>query len=396
MGNLRHGASVHRIGRAVDRTTKEKDQCRFGSSDSSGIGQSVTSQIAPRVIGTGTALPANYVNQEQLSARLRELWERRYSDLRRFDKIQGALGISGRHLALPIEEYVPLDTFAKTNDAWMRVAPEVGVEAARAALERAGLKPRDIDHLFFVTVTGIAVPSIDTRVISALGMRKEIKRTPIFGLGCVAGAAGTARAADYIRAYPSEVAMLLSIELCSLTLQREDLSIANIIASGLFGDGAAAMLIGGSDRETKPGPQVVATRSLVFPNTEEILGWEIVDSGFKIVLSSKLTDLVNTHILREVDSFLAAQDIDRSRIKHWIAHAGGPKVLQTLEGALSLPEAALARSWRSLQSVGNLSSASIMFILDELLEDAVATPGDYGMIIGMGPGFSVELVLLKW
>ena len=198
-------------------------------------------------------------------------------------------------------------------------------------------------------------------------------------VGSFAGAAGTARAADYIRAYPSEVAMLLSVELCSLTLQREDLSIANIVASGLFGDGAAAMLIGGN-ANAEAGPQVQATRSLVFPNTEEILGWEIVDSGFKIVLSSKLTDLVRDNILDEVDSFLATQKIERSDIKHWIAHAGGPKVLETLEGALTLPEGALDRSWRSLQSVGNLSSASIMFILDELLEDNEAAPGDYGLI----------------
>src|SRR5258705_9027391 len=170
----------------------------------------------------------------------------------------------------------------------MRVAPEVGTAAAQAALERAGLKPRDVDHLFFVTVTGIAVPSIDTGVISALGMRKEIKRAPIFGLGCVAGAAGTARAADYIRAYPSEVAMLLSVELCSLTLQREDLSIANIVASGLFGDGAAAMLMSGDKTDSAgKGPRVVAATSVFYPNTERVMGWDFVDTGFKVVLSAK-------------------------------------------------------------------------------------------------------------
>ena len=354
------------------------------------------SENTPRVIGTGTALPGNYVDQERLTARLRELWAARYSDLRRFDQIQSALGITGRHLALPIEEYIPLDTFAKANEAWMRVAPEIGASAARAALERAGLEPRDVDHLFFVTVTGIAVPSIDTRVISALGMRKDVKRTPIFGLGCVAGATGTARAADYIRAFPSEVAMLLSIELCSLTLQRNDLSIANIIASGLFGDGSAAMVLGGGNRVGAGGPQIVATRSLVFPNTEAILGWEIVDTGFKIVLSSKLTDLVSAHIQEEVDSFLSAQDLEISHIRHWIAHAGGPKVLKTLEDALTLPEGALARSWRSLETVGNLSSASVMFTLADLMDSGAAGPGDYGMMIGMGPGFSVELVLMKW
>lgn len=354
----------------------------------------MTSENSPRVIGTGTALPDNYVNQYQLTARLRELWAERYSDLRRFDQIQAALGISGRHIALPMEEYVPLDTFAKSNRAWTKIAPEIGVRAARAALKQANLEPTDVDHLFFVTVTGIAVPSIDTRIISALGMRNDVKRTPIFGLGCVAGAAGTARAADYIRAYPSEVAMLLSIELCSLTLQREDLSIANIVASGLFGDGAAAILFGSDGRAA--GPRIIATRSLVFPNTEEILGWEIVESGFKIVLSSKLTDLVETHIRGEVDSFLAKEGLERLHIRHWIAHAGGPKVLRSLEASLELPQNALARSWNSLQSVGNLSSASVMFTLAGLLDENVAEAGDYGLMIGMGPGFSVELVLLKW
>ncbi|MDO8431556.1 MAG: 3-oxoacyl-[acyl-carrier-protein] synthase III C-terminal domain-containing protein [Candidatus Binatus sp.] len=356
----------------------------------------MNSEIAPRLIGAGTALPPNYVDQEHLTARLRELWQARYSDLRRFDQIQGALGITGRHLALPIEAYIPLDTFAKTNRAWMRVAPEVGTAAARAALNRAGLEPRDVDHLFFVTVTGIATPSIDTRVISALGMRKDVKRTPIFGLGCVAGATGMARTSDYVRAFPNDVSMLLSIELCSLTLQREDLSIANIIASGLFGDGSAAMIFSGNDRAGGKGPQVIATRSLLFPNTEEILGWEVVDSGFKIVLSSKLTDLVAAHIRDEVDSFLAAQNLERANIRHWIAHAGGPKVLRTVESSLELPEGALARSWKSLESVGNLSSASVMFTLTDLIDEGAADPGDYGMVIGMGPGFSVELVLLKW
>ena len=358
--------------------------------------QQMNSEIAPRLIGAGTALPPNYVDQEHITARLRELWERRYSDLRRFDQIQGALGITGRHLALPIEAYIPLDTFAKTNNAWMRVAPEVGTAAARVALDRAGLEPRDVDHLFFVTVTGIATPSIDTRVISALGMRKDVKRTPIFGLGCVAGATGMARTSDYVRAFPSEISMLLSIELCSLTLQREDLSIANIIASGLFGDGSAAMIFSGNDRAGATGPQVIATRSLLFPNTEEILGWEVVDSGFKIVLSSKLTDLVSAHIREEVDSFLAIQNLERPNIRHWIAHAGGPKVLRCVESSLELPEGALARSWRSLESVGNLSSASVMFTLTDLIDEGAAEPGDYGMVIGMGPGFSVELVLLKW
>ncbi|MGO9606165.1 MAG: type III polyketide synthase [Candidatus Binataceae bacterium] len=353
--------------------------------------------LSPAILSAASALPTNYVDQDLLTAALRELWSRRHSDVRRFDQIQHSLGIRGRYLALPISEYPPLDTFASTNDAWIRVAPELGRSAVSTALDRAGLSPSDVDHLFFVTVTGIATPSIDTRIISALGMKQNVKRTPIFGLGCVAGAAGLARATDYVRAFPDEVAVLLSVELCSLTLQRDDLSVANIIASGLFGDGAAAAVIGGGARtSTAASPRVIATRSILYPGTEDILGWDLVEGGFKIVLSARLSNLIGENIEGEVDTFLAAHGLERTAIRHWIAHTGGPKVLESLERSLTLPEGALARSWRSLGEMGNLSSASVLFILEDLLRAEVAQPGEYGLMIGMGPGFSIEIVLLGW
>jgi alkylresorcinol/alkylpyrone synthase len=189
--------------------------------------------------------------------------------------------------------------------------------------------------------------------------------------------------------------VLLAVELCSLTLQREDLSIANIIASGLFGDGAAAMVMSGS-KAGGQGPRVIATASVFYPNTERVMGWDFVDTGFKIVLSAKVPDVVTAHVRRDVDGFLEAQGLDRSQIKHWVAHTGGPKVLKAFESALELPPAALARSWNSLREVGNLSSASVLFVLDELLESGDAKAGDYGLLMAMGPGFCAELVLLKW
>lgn len=352
--------------------------------------------ISPAILSAARALPHNYVEQEKLTSRLRELWSRNHSDLRRFDQIQESLGIKGRYLALPMADYPPLDTFASTNDAWIRVAPELGRSAVATALERAGVAPRDVDHLFFVTVTGIATPSIDTRVIAALGMKPNVKRTPIFGLGCVAGAAGLSRATDYVRAFPNEIAVLMSIELCSLTLQREDLSIANIIASGLFGDGAAAAVVGNGERRRSKAPRVIATRSILYPGTEDLLGWDLVNSGFKIVLSGRLANMIAENIGGEVDSFLAENCLQRSSIRHWIAHTGGPKVLQALEGALRLPEGALARSWRNLGEMGNLSSASVLYILEDLMHADVTQPGDYGLLIGMGPGFSIEILLLGW
>ena len=226
-------------------------------------------------------------------------------------------------------------------------------------------------------------------------MKPSVKRTPIFGLGCLAGAAGAARAADYLRAYPGEVAVLLSVELCSLTLQREDLSVANIVASGLFGDGAAAVVLAGGSRDAH-GPRVLATRSVFYRDTERIMGWDVVDSGFKVVLSAKVPEVVREHIGQDVDAFLGEHGLARHHIRHWIAHTGGPKVLQAFEAALSLPKGALARSWRSLRDVGNLSSASVLFVLGDLLDAGEAKPGDLGVLVAMGPGFCSELVLLEW
>ena len=275
------------------------------------------------------------------------------------------------------------------------MALDLGEQAVREALDRAGLRPTDVDHIFFVTVTGIAVPSLDARLINRLHLREDVKRTPIFGLGCVAGAAGTARMADYLRAFPTHHALLLSVELCSLTLQREDVSIANIISSGLFGDGAGAVLMAGADVPGQ-GARILATRSVFYPDTERIMGWDFVDGGFKVVLSSKVPDLVTEHIRGNVDRFLAANGLDRSRIRHWIAHTGGPKVLQAFEAALELPKDALARSWQSLKTVGNLSSASVLHVLCELLDSSDVKPGDLGVLMAMGPGFCAELVLLQW
>ncbi len=343
----------------------------------------------------GRALPAHHVDQETLIAALRGLWAEKHFNVDRLADLHRAVQVTGRNLALPLEAYPAINSFAKGNDAWIVAAQELGEAAVRDALSKAGLAPSDVDHLFFVTVTGIATPSIDARLANRLGLPSRMKRTPMFGLGCVAGAAGTARAADYLRAFPGEVAVLLSVELCSLTLQREDLSVANIVASGLFGDGAAAMVLTGGGRAGS-GPRVRASRSVFYRDTERVMGWDVVDSGFKVVLSSNVPQIVQAHIGADVDAFLADEGLTRRDIRHWVAHTGGPKVLEAFESALALPPDALARSWRSLREVGNLSSASVLFVMSELLASDEGKPGDKGLMIAMGPGFCSELVLLEW
>jgi alkylresorcinol/alkylpyrone synthase len=354
----------------------------------------------PAIAAVGRALPPHRADQETLIAAFRGLWATQHFNVERLEDLHRAVHVGGRNLALPLDEYPALDTFQKRNDAWIRAARTLGAEAVRRALAAARLPVEAVDHLFFVTVTGIGTPSTDALLVNELGLREDLKRTPIFGLGCVGGAAGIARASDYLRGFPGQVAVLLSVELCSLTLQREDLSIPNIIASGLFGDGAAAVVLEGGDRRpSRPRvPRVIATRAVFYRDTERIMGWDVVDTGFKVVLSAKVPVLVRERIRGDVDAFLAAQGLDRSRISHWVAHTGGPKVLRAFEEALELPEHALARSHRSLEQTGNLSSASVLFVLGELLDAEGEPPreGDLGLLLAMGPGFCSELVLLQW
>ncbi|EYF06520.1 type III polyketide synthase [Chondromyces apiculatus] len=361
---------------------------------------------APILRAVERRLPAHYASQEEILGALRDLWATRHFNLERLDDLHRAVLVSGRNLALPLADYPALERFQQRNDAWIRVAVDLAEEAVRGALARAGLEPRDVDHIFFVTVTGIATPSIDARLVNRLGLRPDVRRTPIFGLGCVAGAAGTARAADYLRGYPDHVAVLVSVELCSLTLQREDLSVPNIIASALFGDGAAALVMEGSRRAARAvardgvaarrGPRVLDTRSVFYPDTERIMGWDVMDSGFKVVLSAKVPDLVKSRARGDVDAFLASHDLRRDDVRWWVAHTGGPKVLTAMEESLELGPDALRRSWNSLREHGNLSSASVLFVLGDTLDADEAKPGDHGFMMAMGPGFCSEMVLLQW
>lgn len=358
-----------------------------------------------RIAAVGHGLPPHYYDQATLVAALREQWADRHYNLERLERLHQNVLVGGRHLALPIEEYAGLDSFGKANDAWIRVAVEVGAEALSEALAEAGLGPADVDCLITVSVTGLATPSLDARLVNRLGLPARVKRLPVFGLGCVAGAAGIARAADYVKAWPGQVAVLLSVELCSLTLQREDLSIPNLIASGLFGDGAAAVVVAGAGRAAPEpaapppalaGPEILATRSVFYPDTERVMGWDISERGFKIVLSAEVPEMARDHLAADVDRFLADQGLARSDVASWVCHPGGPKVLEAMQEALALPNSALEVTWRSLREVGNLSSTSVLLVLRETMKHHRPEPGAYGLVLAMGPGFCSELVLLRW
>lgn len=310
-----------------------------------------------RIVSVGRALPAHYYDQSTLLEAFKRLWQPRGPQAKRLESLHQHVLVGGRHLALPLEAYAELPSFTAANNAFISCAVELGERAIADGLAGAGLQATEIDHLFFVSVTGIATPSIDARLANRMGLRRDVKRTPIFGLGCVAGAVGVTRAADYVRAYPDQVAVLLSVELCSLTLQRQDMSVPNMIASGLFGDGAAAVVMVGA-QHGGDGPEIVATRSVLYPHTERAMGWDVTGDGFRVVLSAEVPTIIARHTRHDVDGFLADHGLRRDDIGSYVCHPGGPRILEALQQSLELPETALAVTWDHLQRCGNLSSAS--------------------------------------
>lgn len=352
-----------------------------------------------RIVAASAALPGHRYDQRTITDAFADVVLPTGSDRRVLDRLHEATGVRTRHLALPLEDYAALDGFGAANDAFIRVGTELGETAVRQALSAAGLEPSDVDVLLCTSVTGVAVPSLDARLVPRLGLRPDVRRIPVFGLGCVAGAAGIARVHDIVLGDPDAVAVLLSVELCSLTVQRDDPSVPNLVASGLFGDGAAAVVLLGARRAAAlglDGPTVHATRSRLYPDTERVMGWDIGGSGFRIVLAASVADVVEEHLGTDVTAFLGDHDLKSADVATWLAHPGGPKVLHAMARTLDLADGALDRAWHSLAAVGNLSSASVLHVLADALTGPRPEPGSPGVLLAMGPGFCSELVLLRW
>ncbi|GED15255.1 type III polyketide synthase [Aneurinibacillus migulanus] len=349
-----------------------------------------------RITAVGTSVPPHVLKQDEIREFARHLFGDSFRDIDRLLPIFHNGQVETRHFCVPLEWFGEKHMFSEKNDLFQEWATRLGVEAAKDCLEQAGKNVADIDHILFVSTTGISTPSIDSRIMNELGMNPHTKRTPIWGLGCAGGAAGLSRAADYVTAYPGKRVLLIAVECCGLTFQCEDKSKSNLVATSLFADGAAAVLIEGETvvQENRKQIQVIDTMSTLWPDTRDVMGWDINENGLKVIFSRDIPTLVDQLLGPNMAEFLERHGMTGHDIRHFIAHPGGKKVIEAYAEVLGVELFYFSHALDILRRFGNMSSVTVLFVLQAFLKQGI-TPGEYGIVTALGPGFSSEMLLVK-
>lgn len=302
--------------------------------------------------------------------------------------------IDSRHLCVPLDWFAEPKTFQQKNDSYIEQSVELSAEAISKLLQRFDLQPTDIDYLFFVSSTGLATPSIDARLIGKLGFRPDTKRLPIWGLGCGGGALGIAHVNDVLRGAPESTAILVNVELCSLTFQFSDYTKSNLIATALFSDGVTATLFSGADSDL-PGCSILAGGTTLWPDSLDVMGWNLQNDGMQVVFSQSIPAIVRDKMSDCLSQFLADEGLALDDIAHLLIHPGGRKVLEAYSEALDRPEESFALSREIIREYGNCSSATVMMVIERFLERRRYQDGELALVTALGPGFSSGNVLLQ-
>ena len=349
-----------------------------------------------------TAVPPFCYGQDEARRFSRILFGDVFPDINRLMTVFDNAAIESRYFSASVDWFYEEHSFEEKNRLYVESALKLGEEAIRKCLEATDLGPESIDHFIFVSSTGLSTPSIDARLINTLGMRNDVRRTPIWGLGCAGGAAGLSRAHEFTRAFPDQRALLLAVELCGLTFQRNDLSKSNLIAASLFADGAAAVLVEGAECRTRRatgagggGPRILSTRSTLWSHSLDVMGWEVNNHGLKVLFSKDIPSIVQRSVRPVLDQFLEDHGLALDAVRHFIAHPGGAKVLGAYEESLELRNGQMDFAREVLRRYGNMSAPTVLFVLKMFLDAETVRPSEYGVITALGPGFSSEMLLVE-
>lgn len=347
-----------------------------------------------KIVSLATAVPPNKIEQEEAKEFAAKFFHRAYPDIQRRLGIFENARIKSRYLCEPREWFSSEKTFLEKNTAYIEWACRLGEEAAKKCLDAAGIKPESVDYLLYVSTTGLATPSIDARLINRLGMSSHTQRSPVWGLGCAGGAAGLSQAYQFVKGNPKAKVLLVAVELCGLTFQFGDMSLANLTATALFGDGAAAVLVAGEDA-SKDGVEIIDSQSTLWPDTYEVMGWDIMNEGMQVVFAKSIPEVIRKLMKQNAEEFLAKHGLGLRDITHFILHPGGARVMDAYEEVFQLPPERLRHSAEVLAEYGNMSSPTVLFVLERFLKERNGHPKAYGLLTAVGPGFSSENLLLR-
>ena len=348
----------------------------------------------PRLTAISTAVPPFRVGQDEVRDFAERVFQDHLRDIHRLLPIFENSGVQTRYFSAPPEWFDRNHSIEEKNQIYIRAATELGASASRSLFDRTGIAPTDIDCIFYVNTTGLATPSIDARLINVLGLRHDIRRTPIWGLGCAGGAAGLTHAYDYLLGHPTHRVLVVAIELCGLTFIHGDISKSNLVACALFGDGAAVALLSGDDVPAD-GPEILAVQSTFYPDSLDVMGWNIVSRGMQVVFNKRIPDLVADKAGPELETFLAGNRLTKNDVSYYLYHPGGTKVLSAYEAAFGVEGAAFDFSRGILNDYGNMSSVTVLFVVERFLERVGPSGSEHAVISALGPGFCSESLLIK-
>lgn len=345
------------------------------------------------IYAVSTEFPENYASQEEIMREISSLWSDKKSYVEQFH--QSSM-VKGRHLAIDLENYKNLTDIGERFQIWLEVVTKLQEKNINKLLKKVGLLPRDISLIATTTVTGISIPTLEARLMNCMAFSDKTKRLPIFGLGCLGGVAGINRVNDYLKGHPKEAALLLASELCSLTFQFDDKSVANLVGTSLFGDGVAAVLMVGHEHPLykKSEFEILDSESFFYENSENVMGWEINANGFKIVLSGDVPKIVEKNVKPNLEYFLSKNKLTNSDVNFMVSHPGGPKVLDKICEISGKEKSDFRLSWESLAEKGNMSSVSVLHVLEKTIEQRHST-NETGLMVAMGPAFCSEMALIK-